>query len=75
MYILFYDLYSGGSPKEEWGEIYIEADGLEEASDIFEGRFGHTPGDTTMGFTDYAVIEDADPSNAIDTLIVIDKTR
>lgn len=42
MWTHFMDMYSGGSKKEKWGHIYIEAPEI-EASIIFYNRFGHNP--------------------------------
>ncbi|RJQ28394.1 hypothetical protein C4565_03765 [Candidatus Parcubacteria bacterium] len=39
---LFWDMHSGGSQKEQWGHIYIEAP-EDEARVIFYNRFGHNP--------------------------------
>lgn len=38
----FWDMHSGGSSKEKWSHIYIEAP-EEEAVVIFYNRFGHNP--------------------------------
>lgn len=38
------DMWSGGSAKENWDYIYIEAP-EDEAKTIFENRFGHSPDD------------------------------
>lgn len=42
MWTRFMDMYSGGSLKEKWQYIYIEAP-QEEAELIFYNRFGHNP--------------------------------
>lgn len=42
MWTRFHDMHSGGSQKEDWGRIYIEAP-MEEAIVIFYNRFGHNP--------------------------------
>lgn len=38
----FHDMHSGGSLKEKWHHIFIEAP-IEEAKVIFYNRFGHNP--------------------------------
>jgi len=38
----FLDMQSGGTQKEKWGDIYIEAP-IKEASLVFYNRFGHSP--------------------------------
>lgn len=38
----FWDMHSGGSKKERWGHIFIEASEA-EAVEYFERRFGHSP--------------------------------
>lgn len=45
MWVQFMDMYSGGGTREEWEMIYIEAPTEEDAVNIFEGRFGHSPFD------------------------------
>ena len=42
MWTQFWDMHSGGSQKEKWARIYIEAP-EEEAKVIFYNRFGHNP--------------------------------
>ena len=42
MWTHFWDMYSGGSQKEKWHDIYIEAD-EDDAKRIFYNRFGHNP--------------------------------
>lgn len=42
MWTEFWDMHSGGSQKEKWHHIYIEAP-IEEAKIIFYNRFGHNP--------------------------------
>ncbi len=42
MWTKFWDMHSGGSLKESYGVIYIEAP-KEEAIVIFYNRFGHNP--------------------------------
>ena len=42
MWTRFMDMHSGGSLKEKWQYIYIEAD-EKEAKIIFYNRFGHNP--------------------------------
>ena len=44
MWTKFYDMFSGGSQKEPFETIYIEAP-EKEAVGIFENRFGHSPYD------------------------------
>jgi len=39
----FWDMHSGGTAKEKWSQIFIEAE-KEEAEVIFVKRFGHSPG-------------------------------
>lgn len=46
MWTRFMDMHSGGSRKEEWEYIYIEAF-EEEAKVIFYNRFGHDPEQVT----------------------------
>ncbi len=44
MFVLFWDMLSGGGLKEDpYGNIYIEADSEEEAKIIFYNIFGHNP--------------------------------
>ena len=43
MWVLFWDMHSGGGSKEDWQHIYIEANSKEEAKIIFYNRFGHNP--------------------------------
>lgn len=43
MWVKFHDMHSGGSLKEKWHYIYIEANSKEEAIIIFYNRFGHNP--------------------------------
>lgn len=54
----FFDLCSGGSEKERWGIIYIEAP-EDEARVIFYNRFGHSPDRVTCACcgSDYSVYE------------------
>ena len=42
MWTKFWDMHSGGSQKEKWDKIYIEAP-EDEAALIFYNRFGHNP--------------------------------
>lgn len=46
MWTNFWDMHSGGSQKEKWNRIYIEAP-EEEAIKIFYHRFGHNPNRVT----------------------------
>lgn len=59
MWTRFMDMHSGGSQKEQWPFIYIEA-GYEEAVEIFKQRFGHDPHNITCSCCgdDYSVSED-----------------
>ena len=56
---LFWDMHSGGSSKEKWDKIYIEAPKI-EARIIFYNRFGHNPERTTCTCCgdDYSIDED-----------------
>ncbi len=58
MWTRFNDMSSGGSQKEKWGSIYIEAP-LEEAKTIFYNRFGHNPERVTCTCCgdDYSITE------------------
>lgn len=42
MFTHFCDMHSGGSQKEQWAHIFIEAS-EDEAKVIFYNRFGHNP--------------------------------
>ena len=57
----FWDMHSGGSLKEQWQYIYIEAP-EDEARVIFYNRFDHSPDRVTCTCCgeDYSVSEDAD---------------
>lgn len=61
MWTLFWDMHSGGSAKEKWTKIYIEAD-EEEAKVIFYNRFGHNPKRVTCTCCgeDYSISSDKD---------------
>lgn len=54
----FWDMHSGGSQKEDYKKIYIEAP-IEEAKVIFYNRFGHNPERVTCTCCgeDYAMSE------------------
>lgn len=58
MWTEFKDMHSGGSQKEEWSEIFIEAP-EEEAKIIFYNRFGHNPDRVTCTCcgNDYSINE------------------
>jgi hypothetical protein len=43
MWVLFWDMHSGGGQKEKWAKLYIEAESEDEAKVIFYNRFGHNP--------------------------------
>jgi hypothetical protein len=44
MFVLFWDMHSGGGCKQSpYEEIYIEAESESEAKTIFYNRFGHNP--------------------------------
>jgi hypothetical protein len=44
MFVLFWDMHSGGGCKESpYEKIYIEAESEDEAKTIFYNRFGHSP--------------------------------
>ena len=55
----FWDMHSGGSKKEKWSDIYIEAP-QEEAEVVFFNLFGHNPHrvSCTCCGPDYSVSED-----------------
>lgn len=57
----FWDMHSGGSQKEEWHHIFIEAP-EHEAEIIFQNRFGHNPHRVTCTCcgSDYSVSEEDD---------------
>lgn len=57
-YTQFYDMSSGGSQKEDWSRIYINAS-EEEAKVIFYNRFGHSPDRVTCNCCgeDYSITE------------------
>lgn len=58
MWTKFMDMYSGGSLKEKWEYIYIEAP-QKEAELIFYNRFGHNPNrvSCTCCGNDYSISE------------------
>ncbi len=58
MWTQFWDMNSGGSQKEWWAKIYIEAP-EDEATIIFYNRFGHNPNRVTCTCCgeDYAISE------------------
>ena len=43
MWTQFWDMHSGGSQKEKYANIFIEASDEGEAKIIFYNRFGHNP--------------------------------
>ena len=47
MYVLFWDMHSGGGQKLDWAKIYVEADSEEEAIEIFQQEFGRDPNHIT----------------------------
>jgi hypothetical protein len=65
----FWDMYSGGSQKEDWAICFIEAP-IEEACVVFYNRFGHSPhrvsctccGDD-YAVTQYETLEEAQESH------------
>lgn len=61
MWTLLWDMHSGGSQKEKWAKIYIEAP-EEEAKIIFYNRFGHNPErvSCTCCGSDYSISSDED---------------
>jgi len=65
MWTKFYDMYSGGSQKEDWSEIYIQASSEEEAIKIFERRFDHHPHRVTCDCCgeDYSISSEKELSN------------
>ena len=56
MWTQFWDMSSGGTQKEPWHDIFIEAP-VEEAKTIFYNRFGHNPDRITCACcgNDYAI--------------------
>lgn len=54
----FWDMHSGGSQKEQWHDIFIEAP-EDEAMIIFQNRFGHNPNRVTCTCCgpDYSISE------------------
>ena len=58
-------MYSGGSQKEDWSEIYIQASSEEEAIKIFERRFDHHPHRVTCDCCgeDYSISSEKELSN------------
>lgn len=61
MWTQFWDMHSGGSLKEKWAKIYIEAP-EKEAMIIFYNRFGHNPYriSCTCCGEDYSISEEED---------------
>ena len=65
MWTRFCDTHSGGSQKEQWSHIYIEAP-EKEARDVFYKRFGHSADHVTCSCCgeDYSVREYTTIDNA-----------
>ena len=65
MWTHFWDMHSGGSQKEKWSQIFIEAP-EEQAKKVFCNRFGHNPDRVTCtccgpdySIQDYVTLEEA----------------
>ncbi len=69
---IFHDMFSGGSQKEYWSEIYVEAS-ESNAVEIFIDRFGHDPHNETCECcgSDYWIeTTDEDPVDQKGVLVI-----
>lgn len=76
MFVMFFDMCSGGGEKTDYSEIIIEAESIEQAEMIFEDRFNRDPRNVTCGCCgpDFSIYEVKDTKPAwcsSDDLLVI----
>lgn len=66
IWVRFHDLHAGGYQKLQWGHIYICANSLEEALNVFEEKFSQNPQAVTCSccgpnysYAEFETLEDA----------------